>query len=57
MACQRTGPAQITVVLADAAARIADVVAQRCPNAVRRVDPFHVVAWATEALEAERRRA
>lgn len=48
---------QITVVLADAAARIADVVAQRCPNAVRRVDPFHVVAWATEALEAERRRA
>ncbi|AAK44955.1 hypothetical protein MT49_0751 [Mycobacterium tuberculosis 49-02] len=31
--------------------------AQRCPNAVRRVDPFHVVAWATEALEAERRRA
>ena len=43
--------AQITHVSADAADWIADVVAERCPNAVRCADPFHVVAWATEALE------
>ena len=49
--------AQITHVSADAADRIADVVAQRCPAAIRCADPFHVVAWATEALDAERRRA
>lgn len=49
--------AQITHVSADAAAFIADVVAERCPNAIRCADPFHVVAWATEALDAERRRA
>jgi len=33
------------------------VVAERCPTAVLCADPFHVVAWATEALDAERRRA
>ena len=48
---------QITHVSADAADWIADVVTQRCPGAVRCADPFHVVAWATEALDAERRRA
>jgi transposase len=47
----------ITHVSADAADWIADVVAERCPGAVRCADPFHVVAWATEALDAERRRA
>ena len=49
--------AQITHVSADAADWIATVVAERCPNAVRCADPFHVVAWATEALDEERRRA
>lgn len=49
--------AQITHVSADAADWIATVVAQRCPNAVRCADPFHVVAWATEALDEERRHA
>jgi transposase len=49
--------AQITHVSADAADWIADVVAQRCPAAIRCADPFHVVAWATEALDVERRRA
>ena len=49
--------ALITHVSADAAGWIADVVAERCPNAVRCADPFHVVAWATEALDEERRRA
>ena len=49
--------ALITHVSADAADWIADVVTQRCPAAIRCADPFHVVAWATEALDAERRRA
>jgi transposase len=49
--------AQITHVSADAAEWIAAVVAERCPNSVRCADPFHVVAWATEALDEERRRA
>ena len=49
--------AQITHVSADAADWIARVVADRCPNAVRCADPFHVVAWATEALDEVRRQA
>jgi transposase len=49
--------AQITHVSVDAADWIADVVTERCPGAIRCADPFHVVAWATEALDAERRRA
>jgi len=47
--------AQITHVSADAADWIADVVATRCPQAVRCADAFHVVAWATEALDVVRR--
>jgi transposase len=49
--------AQITHVSADGAEWIADVVAERCPNAVRGADPFHVVSWATEALDQVRRDA
>ena len=49
--------AQISHVSADAADWIGEVVAERCPNAVRCADPFHVVKWATEALDEERRRA
>jgi nucleotide-binding universal stress UspA family protein len=30
---------------------------QRAPNAVRAMAPFHVVAWATDALDTERREA
>ena len=48
---------QITHVSADAADWIADVVAERCPNAVRCADAFHIVAWATEALDEVRRQA
>jgi transposase len=48
---------QITHVSADAAQWIADVVDERCPGAVRGADPFHVVAWATEALDQTRRDA
>jgi transposase len=49
--------AQITHISADAAPWIADVVAQRCVNAVRCADPFHVVKWATDALDEVRREA
>ncbi|MGI5134631.1 MULTISPECIES: ISL3 family transposase [unclassified Streptomyces] len=46
---------KITHVSADAAEWIATVVAERCPNAVRVMDPFHVVQWATDALDEVRR--
>jgi transposase len=49
--------AQITHVSADGAAWIGDVVARRCPGAVRCADPFHVVKWATTALDEVRREA
>jgi transposase len=49
--------AEITHVSADMADWIARVVAQRAPTALRCADPFHVVAWATDALDVERRRA
>lgn len=49
--------AQITHVSADAAGWIADVVTRRCPAAIRCADPFHVISWATRALDDERRRA
>jgi transposase len=48
---------QITHVSADGADWIADVVEQRCVNAVRCADPFHIVKWATEALDEVRRQA
>jgi len=49
--------ALITHVSADAADWIAAVVAERCPDAILCADAFHVVSWATEALDTERRRA
>ena len=49
--------AQITHVSADGADWISTVVAERCPNAVRCADPFHVVRWATDALDEVRRQA
>ena len=49
--------AQITHVSADGAAWIGEVVTERCPNAVRCADPFHVVKWATTALDEVRRQA
>ena len=49
------GCQQITHVSADGASWIADVVDARCPNAVRSADPFHVVSWATDALDEVRR--
>jgi transposase len=49
--------AAITHVSADSATWVATVVAERCPNAIRCADPFHIIKWATEALDVERRRA
>jgi transposase len=49
--------AQITHVSADGADWISAVVRRRCPNAVRCADPFHIVKWATEALDDVRRQA
>jgi transposase len=47
----------ITQVSADGAEWIERVVSARCPQAVICADPFHVVRWATDALDVERRRA
>lgn len=46
---------EIELVSCDMAAWIAGPVAERCPGAVRCVDPFHVVQLATEALDEIRR--
>lgn len=47
--------ASISLVSADAADWIATVVAEKCPNATLCADPFHMVAWATKALDEVRR--
>jgi transposase len=47
--------AQIELVSADMAAWISGPIAERCPHAVRCVDPFHVVQLATDALDEIRR--
>ena len=47
--------AAVTHVSADAAQWIADEVAAQCPQAVRCADPFHIVAWAGDALDQVRR--
>jgi transposase len=47
--------AALTHVSADGAEFIHTVVAERAPGAVLCLDPFHVVAWATKALDEVRR--
>ena len=47
--------AALTLVTADGAAWIESVVAKRAPQATRCLDPFHVVQWATKALDIVRR--
>lgn len=49
--------AAISHVSSDSARWMADIVTAYCPGAVRCADPFHVVVWAGEALDAQRRRA
>lgn len=56
----RLGPDRcqlITHVSADQADWIAEIVTERCPHAVQCADPFHIVQWATEALDEVRRQA
>ena len=47
--------AQVELVSCDMASWISGPVAERLPNAVRCVDPFHVVQLATDALDEIRR--
>ena len=57
---ERLGPArcaQISHVSADGADFIETAVAEMCPNAIRVADPFHIVSWATDALDEVRRQA
>lgn len=48
------GCAAVTHVSADGADWITRVVAERCPQAVLGLDPFHVIRWATRALDRVR---
>ncbi len=51
----RSRTLKIRLVSADAASWIGDVVRSRCLNAKLTMDSFHVVAWATDALDVVRR--
>jgi transposase len=46
---------QIELVSCDMAESIALALGERCPNAIRCVDPFHVIQLATDALDEIRR--
>ena len=48
---------EITHVSADSARWITNAVTAACPQAVQCADPFHVVAWATDALDELRRQS
>jgi len=52
---QRT--ARLTHITCDMAPSFAWVLRHYAPDAVRCADPFHVVRWAIDALDVERRRA
>jgi len=47
--------AQITHVSSDSADWITRVTSRHCPKAIHGADPFHVVTWAIEALDGQRR--
>jgi len=47
--------ATLQFVTADGATWITEVVAERAPDAIVCLDPFHVVSWATDALDEVRR--
>lgn len=49
--------ARITHISSDAAGWIRQSILEHCPQAIRCADPFHVVAWATDALDQQRRTA
>lgn len=47
--------AQITHISSDSAGWMSGVIATHCPQAIRAADPYHVVTWATQALDDQRR--
>jgi transposase len=47
--------ARIRLISADAAEWIGDCATTNCKNAVLCLDPFHIVRWATQALDVVRR--
>lgn len=47
--------ARLRQVSADGASWIRTIVRERCPQAKLTLDPFHVVSWATDALDEVRR--
>lgn len=47
----------IELVSGDGARWIDEAIAERCPQAGRRIDTFHVVSWATDALDEVRKQA
>jgi len=52
---KKAGREGIELVSADAANWIGQVVREMCPKAKLCIDPFHVVSWATKALDEVRR--
>lgn len=48
---------KIKYVTADGAGWIADCISDYCPDAVRCIDPFHVVSWANDCLDEVRKSA
>lgn len=46
---------QLELISCDMAESIASAIGERCPNAIRCVDPFHVIKLATDALDEVRR--
>ena len=54
----RLGPQRcelLTHISSDSARWMSEVIAEHCPQAIRGADPYHVVTWATEALDEQRR--
>lgn len=47
----------IRLISGDGAKWIQECINEYCPNAKRCIDPFHVVQWAVEAIDAVRRQA
>lgn len=52
-----TRAAEITHVSSDGARWVRKALRDHVPGAIHCADPFHVVSWATKALDVERRRA
>jgi transposase len=48
--------ASIKIVTGDGASWITDCVSEFCPNAIRLLDAFHIVSWATDELDNVRKR-